>query len=527
MQSNMNPLAQAVQSQGRGKDTMLVHMTPGEVAGLQSLAMAHGGSLTINPKTGLAEAGFLDSIFPVIAGVGLMAATGGAASPLIAGMSNAGLVGLGVGGLTALTTGNIEKGLLAGLGAYGGATLGSGLLAAGEATAATQPLVTTGTPIAALSETAPIAAELTAPAAVQGLGQGVAAPVGTGANLLGPATGPQIGTGMVGSGQGFVAPAGATLGPGANIPSTVGLNPANVLAQEAGITTIGQPQPTFLENLQKMGRGISNVTDFSSPAGSQARQALIGQAEKKDKEGQILQQATGLGGGIGAIKTAGAVAAPVIAQSMMGKEEEELPGSKSYITPYAFDYRPTVEADSDFKFRTGAPGESTAEQKYFTPTYTALGRYESGTEPGPSFYGTPTTEDYRKYTQPQAVYKAGGIASLRENDFILPADVISHMGNGSSDAGMEIAITKFRARPIKGDGDGMSDSIPTDIEGKQEALVANEEALIPREMVAFLGGGSVEKGAAKLEKFMDRVRKARTGKKKQAPEIDVARYMPA
>ena len=101
------------------------------------------------------------------------------------------------------------------------------------------------------------------------------------------------------------------------------------------------------------------------------------------------------------------------------------------------------------------------------------------------------------------------------------------MGNGSSDAGMEIAITKFKARPIKGDGDGMSDSIPTDIEGKQKALVAHEEALIPREMVAFLGGGSVQKGAEKLEKFMTRVRKARTGKAKQAPEIDVARYMPA
>jgi hypothetical protein len=58
-------------------------------------------------------------------------------------------------------------------------------------------------------------------------------------------------------------------------------------------------------------------------------------------------------------------------------------------------------------------------------------------------------------------------------------------------------------------------------------LVANEEALIPREMVAFLGGGSVERGADKLEKFMTRVRKARTGKAKQAPEIDVSRYMPA
>ncbi len=63
--------AQHLASKGRGPDTMLVHMTPGEVKGLQSLAMAHGGSLTINPKTGLPEAGFLRAILPIVAGAAL------------------------------------------------------------------------------------------------------------------------------------------------------------------------------------------------------------------------------------------------------------------------------------------------------------------------------------------------------------------------------------------------------------------------------------------------------------------------
>jgi len=62
--NNLHPIAQSVQSQGRGEDTQLVHMTPGEVQGLQALAKAHGGSLTINPETGLVEAGFLKSILP-------------------------------------------------------------------------------------------------------------------------------------------------------------------------------------------------------------------------------------------------------------------------------------------------------------------------------------------------------------------------------------------------------------------------------------------------------------------------------
>jgi hypothetical protein len=59
---SLHTLANHLQSAGRGDDKMLVHMTPHEVSGLQSLAMAHGGSLTINPETGLPEAGFLSAI---------------------------------------------------------------------------------------------------------------------------------------------------------------------------------------------------------------------------------------------------------------------------------------------------------------------------------------------------------------------------------------------------------------------------------------------------------------------------------
>ena len=58
--------AEHLKRQGRGSDTELVHMTKDEVRGLQTMAKAHGGSLTINPETGLAEAGFLSSILPTI-----------------------------------------------------------------------------------------------------------------------------------------------------------------------------------------------------------------------------------------------------------------------------------------------------------------------------------------------------------------------------------------------------------------------------------------------------------------------------
>jgi hypothetical protein len=125
---NMQPIAQNLAARGRGGDSLLVHMTPSEVGGLQALAQAHGGSLTTNPDTGLPEANFLKSILPTIIGLGITAATGGAAAPW--------MVGLGVGGGTALLTGDLNKGLMAGLGAFGGAGLGSTLMGMGGAAGA-------------------------------------------------------------------------------------------------------------------------------------------------------------------------------------------------------------------------------------------------------------------------------------------------------------------------------------------------------------------------------------------------------
>ena len=116
---SLHSLANHLQSAGRGQDSVLVHMTPGEVNGLQSLAMAQGGSLTINPETGLPEAGILKSLLPMLAGGALTFFSGGALSPLAASMI--------VGGGTAAATGSLKKGLMAGLGAYGGAGMGAGL----------------------------------------------------------------------------------------------------------------------------------------------------------------------------------------------------------------------------------------------------------------------------------------------------------------------------------------------------------------------------------------------------------------
>jgi hypothetical protein len=132
-------------SKGRNGDSMLVHMTPGEVAGLHALALKHGGELTINPDTGLPEANFLKSLLPMLAGAalnffvpGLGAAVGGTF-----GLGAAAGTGIAVGGLTTLATGSLSRGLMAGMGAYGGAGLTEGLMGAGA-----QELAATGIPMA-------------------------------------------------------------------------------------------------------------------------------------------------------------------------------------------------------------------------------------------------------------------------------------------------------------------------------------------------------------------------------------------
>jgi len=117
-------LAALLASKGRKGDSVLVHMTPGEVEGLQALALASGGSLTTNPDTGLPEANWLKSLLPAIAGSTL--------KTLFPKLGSA-TTGLIVGGITGLVDKSFEKGMRSGLSAYSGSKTIEGLKAAREA----------------------------------------------------------------------------------------------------------------------------------------------------------------------------------------------------------------------------------------------------------------------------------------------------------------------------------------------------------------------------------------------------------
>jgi hypothetical protein len=81
-------------------------------------------------------------------------------------------------------------------------------------------------------------------------------------------------------------------------------------------------------------------------------------------------------------------------------------------------------------------------------------------------------------------------------------------------------------RLLKGPGDGMSDNIPAIIGSRQPARLADGEFVVPADVVSHLGNGSTDAGAKKLHSMMDNVRKARTGKKKQAPAVKTSRFIP-
>ena len=80
---------------------------------------------------------------------------------------------------------------------------------------------------------------------------------------------------------------------------------------------------------------------------------------------------------------------------------------------------------------------------------------------------------------------------------------------------------------LQGPGDGMSDSIVADIDGKRPARLADGEFVVPADVVSHLGNGSTDAGAKQLYKMMDRVRQARTGRKEQGKEIQPGKYLAA
>jgi hypothetical protein len=335
---------------------------------------------------------------------------GAALAPFSGGMINPWTASALVGGATGLATGNLKKGLMAGVGAYGGFGLGQGLLSMGtNSAAALSPEVAQSVGQAGLDTAAEAAAR-----------QATAA----GVNVTGVAV-PSAET-LAARGQETLANAMAA-------------NQPNVAAAAAS-------------PYQTMWTGAKEA--FSNPS------TLIDTLGKD------------------AGKYAMTAAAPAAFAAMQPKKPKEEPEDTSRGTEYDFDPG-TV---SPFPASDGS-----SEQRYFNPRY------------------IPRTTSR---------FAMGGIA-----DGLSSAQ--SHLGSYSAGG---------RGRLLRGPGDGVSDSIPATIGGKQPARLADGEFVIPARIVSELGNGSTEAGSKQLYAMMDRIQAARrktTGKTKVATNTKAHKLMPA
>ena len=566
--NNIHPIAQAVQSQGRGKDTQLVHMTPNEVAGMQALAKAHGGSLTVNPETGLVEAGFLDSMLPTLLGVGLSVATGGAATPL--------MLGAGIGGLQFARTGDLGKGLMAGLGAYGGAGLATGFMGAG-ATAASGgasgvagslgPLPLDQIPAATMGD---LAAER---AAQQALAQNATTAAGrtaateaatnAGTNLAAQqaqtAAGNTFGQNMSNFGGGlqnafsdpttFMQNYGGSGGDLAMFGGAAAAAPVmNALGpKDSGPAPVDNEQYQYDFSSGRTSQADLDAQRLANPGGELRyfNPAYSNERKVRVAQGGILGLAEG--GTLGAINNAftfgskavnssgmpyGAVT-PFFSGSALGSDTEAMDAGNEF--KYTFDpvtqtYKkvapvaapvaapPPPQISQEPNGGGGFDGPAAAPS---APDISASGDAglggPSGNSPSPDGGGM----------DGGATMAKGGIAGLAaggmaRGGFVVAGDAVSAVGNGSTDAGIRKLVALFgpSVKHIKGKGDGLSDSIPTNIDGKQPARVADGEAYIPPETVAKIGGGDPKKGAQKLYAMMDKIRSQAHGKTTQQRKVD-------
>jgi hypothetical protein len=127
---------------------------------------------------------------------------------------------------------------------------------------------------------------------------------------------------------------------------------------------------------------------------------------------------------------------------------------------------------------------------------------------------------------------------LPEQSFLNPSDLIKKERgivadknipvneDGTSQLASGGIAMLAKGRYLRGATDGMADKIPSSIDNKQPAKLSHGEFVIPADVVSHLGNGNSDAGANALYKMMDRVRKARTGTKKQGKRINPEKFTP-
>jgi hypothetical protein len=487
--------AKKLAQQGRYGDTMLMHVSPKEVAGLNYLGKKYGAEVTRNPKTGLPEAFNFNRLIPMIAGAALAPYTGGASAGLI------------VGGVETARTGSLLKGAQAGLGAFGGANLATSLGTAGaeqavaEQTAAN--LATTGAETAAAA--APTGADILAAQQPNSLEAFLSQQAG-GAQFVDPSvTGVPLTPEQIAGNQAYI---------------DAGSRYAQAATQAQASAPPGFGTPDFRPTYADMGRGFER----------------LGTAEGIKNVGYGMLEDP-----MQAAKTAGSLYSATMEEPDPYVKPPRDPNKYPQAEPYRREYRqnPNPSLDREFIYyaskggisRFNVGGLAGGYTDYMRQLQQMVNKKGMGDAALPGSAGTPmqaaSTGNAPQEMAKMRAYKAGGsVPMLEDGGFVLRASTVNGVGNGSSEAGMKYLQAKLGAVPVKGKGHGTSDQIATSIEGRRKALLSNEEAYVPRSVVARLGNGDVNKGAKKLDEFMKKVDRARTGKAKPPKTINPDKLLP-
>jgi hypothetical protein len=486
-------------------------MSPREIKGLQALAVAKGGSLSINPNTGLPEAGFLEDILPIVATAAATYFTAGAAAPMLAGAT-----GMSMG----------AAGILAGAGA--GALISGGSAALQGKDAGQAALM--GGIMGGIGGGMGMAGDVPAdPNAVLG----ATTEVGTNALAVSPATGAPIDpltgtanvpTGGIGAGSGNVAPGqmGQTMPPSA-VTSAPGYmqpapNPMNLDAQQLAQQTQAFTGDVAGYSPPKLNAGeqiMKQQADAVAAAKADPNSSWWAKQTPMEKAGYSVAGTALLGQALGNPNTNGA---PTDDYTSSLKRISPNFQAQAPIQPNPY-YRsqyPVYAAKGGIMsvYQDGGPVER------MTQANTAMnpqgGLYPQGMI-DKTQYATPTqrpTSLEVVESQPNYESRVNPITGT-----LMASGGLSSLG-GYSDGG----------QLLKGPGDGVSDSIPASIANKQPARLADGEFVVPARIVSELGNGSTDAGARKLYAMMDRVQSARKksiGKGKVAANTKADKLLPA
>ena len=425
-------LAQGLASLGRHGDSMLMHVSPSEVAGLKAIGSMTGHKLHTNPHTGMPEAfdfgDFFTSLLPTLAGF------------MVGGPAGAGL------GIKAGTT---------------AATL------------------------------APIAAGVATGAAVAG------------------AKGEDLLTGSLMGGLGGFG--------GGNLAGTFGKMGANTATQTAQEAIKGGYVPGTVE-----GANVGLQSQIMPASMTASAPAIAPTAGQNIMSGLKQFGSDPFGAGYEAFKQAGGsafdLAAPIGMAGLAGAQED------LYPAPDMGDEEKRKAEENKYRDpRTGLLNLAQASPGLRLATG---GSVNTNT----STIATGGLQDL--YCANDAT--SGTTALSRDRYGIGRLDALASEGSRAKAAdtfyamGGPIAFAKGGHQGyLDGNGDGMSDSIPATIEGKQPARLADGEFVIPADVVSHIGNGSSKAGSKRLYAMLDRVRKARVGTTKQGKQIKPEKYMPA